>query len=127
MLIEAVRDGGQLVRWAEPNTIALNDERVEEAVLRCFSARPVDGDDHGVPMLRPCDPDRAAVPLLDAVRDYRPEFRPTCDRCGSTATQIKNEPDHRLWIPSGATVAELVVCWFCHDVLNDEYADLVWR
>lgn len=122
MIMDAVRDGHDLVRWAEPNTIALNDEGVEGAVLCALSAPSGTGVDMGVPMLRPCDPDRPAMPLLDAIVGDLHEFRSCCDRCKSNA-----RPIHRLWIPAGASVAELVCCWFCHDVLNDAFSGLVWR
>ncbi|MCW2767951.1 MAG: hypothetical protein JWO11_3910 [Nocardioides sp.] len=122
MLVDAMRDGAALARWAEPNTIALNDERVERAVLDSFSTRSEPGCAVGVPMLRPGDPDRLAVPLLDAIVAGTREFRAKCDRCHGRA-----RPNHRLWVPAGATVAELVCCWLCRDVLNDVFSDLVWR
>jgi len=121
MLMDAVRDGHDLVRWAEPNTIALEDEWVEQAVLAALGT-PTPADSMGVPMLRPCDPDRSATPLLDVLVDGRREHRSHCDRCQSNA-----KPVHRLWVPAGASVAELVCCFFCRDVLNDVFSGLVWR
>lgn len=122
VLMGAMRDAEELVRWAEPNTIALNDERVEVAVLRALSNRSKSGAEFGVPMLRPCDPDRPATPLLDVLVSDLREFRSCCDRCKSKA-----RPDYRLWIPAGAAVAELACCWFCRDVLNDTFTGLTWR
>jgi hypothetical protein len=121
MLMDAIRDGQDLVRWAEPNTIALEDEWVEYAVLAALGT-PTPPDSTGVPMLRSCDPERTAVPLLDVVVSDRREYRKFCDRCPSNG-----QPNHRLWIPSGASVAELVCCWHCRRVLDYEFSGLVWR
>lgn len=121
-LVDAMRDGAALVRWAEPNTIVLNDQKAERAVLRSFSTSSEPGTEMGVPMLRPCDPDRPAIPLWDALMDNHREYRASCDRCGSNVV-----PEHRLWVPSGATVAELACCWFCRRVLDAAYSGLVWR
>lgn len=122
MIIDAIRDAEALVRWARPNSIALEDERVEQAVLASFTTREEPGCPVGVPMLRPCDPERLAVPLLDVLINGTREYRGHCDRCHSPARK-----NHRLWIIAGATVAELACCWFCRGVLNDITADLVWR
>ena len=122
MIMNAIRDAEELVRWAEPNTIALNDEGVEGAVLCALSTPSASGVEMGVPMLRPCDPDRPAVPLLDVLVGDLQEFRSCCDRCKS-----KSRPEYRLWIPAGATVAELVCCWHCRNVLDDAFSGLVWR
>jgi hypothetical protein len=121
MLMNAMRDGGDLVRWAEPNTIALEDEWVEHAVLTALGG-PTPPDSAGVPLLRSCDPDRTARPLLDVLVDGKREYRKHCDRCSTNA-----QPNHRLWVPSGASAVELVCCNHCRRVLSFEFSGLVWR
>lgn len=124
--MSAVDDALALVSWAEPNAIALNDEELGRAVLSALSTRP--GDEafrFGVPLLRFVEADRPAVSLLDAlVSDprERKQFVPRCDHCSAKA-----QPAHRLWIPSGASVVELVVCGHHRAVLDDQFAGLVWR
>jgi hypothetical protein len=121
MLMDAVRDGHDLVRWAEPNTIVLEHEWAERSVLAAIGGH-TPADTMGVPLLRSCDPDREARPLLDVLVDGRREFRKHCDRCpGTTPT------NHRLWVPAGASVVELVCCNFCRHVLDYEFSGLVWR
>lgn len=118
----AIRDGGELVRWAEPNALALEDGRVEALVLQALSGPVPDDYAVGVPLLRfPSDaPD---VPLLDAIVDDKHHDAGTCDRCGARALHQTK----RLLVPAGASVVAIHCCVHCRGVLQDVFAcGLVW-
>ncbi|RYF59553.1 MAG: hypothetical protein EOO27_08920 [Comamonadaceae bacterium] len=123
-----MEDGSDLVAWAEPNTIVLNDERCEVAVLRALDsrsepalARSADVLTSVESQLRPSDPRRLASPLIDAMVSNRRESRRHCDRCRGA------KPSAWLWVPCGASVAELAVCSHCRQTLDESFSVLVWR
>ena len=63
------------------------------------------------------------MPLVDVVVfDQREFLREPCDRCGRAVL-----PEHRLWIPCGASVVEVGCCAACRTELEDDYPSLVWR
>ncbi|NPC97890.1 hypothetical protein [Nocardioides sp. zg-DK7169] len=122
----AIRDGAELVEWAEPNTAALADDDTEYAALAALGGPLAPELAFGVPLLRFANLDLPAVPLIQAVMSP-PKHRATdCDRCRNPIGRGMRSYD--LWVPMGASVVAVTTCGYCHDVLNDVTAcDLVWR
>lgn len=123
MNMAAIEDAERLVPWTEPNAAALVDERLEAAVLRALTG-PVPAELVGSPLLRFANTDLPAVPLLDAVLDPPKHDHLRCDRCNRTRLSILD----RLWVPSGASVVEVAVCWLCHAEFDNTLwsSSLVW-
>lgn len=118
----AIRDGGELMKWAEQNTIALEDDRIEAAVLRALGGPVPDEYAVGVPLLRFPSTDVPDVPLLDAIINDKRHNCASCDRCGRRAVRTS-----RLLIPSGASVVAVHCCPHCRGVLQDVFdCGLVW-
>lgn len=121
----AIRDGEELVPWAEPNAFAVEDERVAEAVLRALGGPVPPELAIGVPLLRFADTDVPALPLIQAViSDVR--HKPTiCDLCANTERSIFD----RLLVPAGASVVAVHICWRCkldYDRPLRRMSTLVW-
>lgn len=111
MFMSAIEDAAALVPWAEPNADALSDPQTDEAVRRAFG-EPVPHElAMDVPLLRFASPNVPPLPLLEAVlEDPLPRHdSQSCDRCGDDKRSITD----RLWIPCGASVVVLAVCWAC--------------
>jgi len=122
-MMSAIEDAERLTAWTEPNAYAMQDERVEAAVLRAL-AGPVPPElAADVPLLRFAN-GLPAIPLVDAVLNPPiPRRSPfICDVTGSRAT----EPN-TLWIPAGRSVVQLTVRNHVREVLADlTSAHLVW-
>lgn len=123
MTMTAIEDAERLVPWAEPNACAMQDERVEDAVLRAL-ASPVPADlAHDLPLLRfasGADP----IPLVDALMD------PPLPRRGGFICDVTNtratEPN-TLWVPAGRSVVQLTVRNSVRGLLADlTSGQLVW-
>lgn len=111
MHISAMEDATALVPWAEANEAALLDEKVSLAVLRTLSGPVPDDCAVGVPLLRFATEGVPAMPLLEAMLEEplpRHDSQ-SCDRCGNDTRSIND----RLWIPSGASVVVVALCWSC--------------
>lgn len=122
MLEAAVRDGGELVRWAEANTIALEDERIDALVQRALCSPVPPECAIGVPLLRFANRSAPDVPLLDAIVDDRRHNSPICDRCGTRVHKTD-----RLLVPAGASVVAIHCCSLCRGILQDVFScGLVW-
>lgn len=122
MIESAMLDGSELVPWAEPNAAAVEDERVEAAVLRAL-AGPVPPElAIGVPLLRFADTD--AVPLIQAVINDVRHAAHTCDLCGNSERSITD----RLLVPAGASVVAVHTCWRCKASFDRTlmHGSLVW-
>ena len=125
----ALRDGEALVKWAEPNEVAREDESVDELVQAALRG-PVpdelrgDGPDDPLaylPLLRFANTARAPLPLLDATVDA-PRRSGRCDRCRTCGTKTS-----RLVIPAGMSAVAIYACAHCRGVLQDVFAcELVW-
>ncbi|WP_205474448.1 hypothetical protein [Nocardioides sp. SYSU D00038] len=109
--MSAMEDAAALVPWAEGNEIALLDEKTDEAVRRAFGGPVPDDCAVGVPLLRFATEGVMAMPLLEAMlEDPLPRHdSQSCDRCGTTKRQVTD----RLWIPAGASVVVVALCWSC--------------
>jgi hypothetical protein len=126
--IHAASDGDDLVAWAEPNLVALNDERCDAAVRRALSGPTPDDLAYGVPLLRFADTDVPAIPLVQAVIMDARHAPTACDRCQSWNSPTM-PPLTRLLVPCGASVAALHLCWACKANLDHEWSTgstLVW-
>lgn len=125
MHMSAIEDAATLVPWAEPNEVALNDEKTSEAVLRALSGPLPAECAMGVPLLRFATEDVPAMPLLEALLEDplpRHDSR-SCDRCGESELSVND----RLWIPSGASVVVVAMCWSCRArVFGVSNNSLVW-
>jgi hypothetical protein len=122
LLDAAIRDGGELVRWAEPNTIALEDERIDALVQRALRSSVPPECAVGVPLLRFANSAVPDVPLLDAIVDDRRHNSPVCDRCNTRVHKTD-----RLLVPAGASVVAIHCCSLCRGILQDVFACcLVW-
>lgn len=126
MIMSAIEDAAALVPWAAPNDAApAVDEAISAAVRRALDG-PVPSElAFGTPLLRFADPDVPTQPLLEAVlEDPLPRHdSQTCDRCGSDRLSVTD----RLWIPAGASVVVVAMCWKCSRVLDRPYGpSLVW-
>lgn len=122
-LSAAIRDGGELVKWAAPNEIAVEDERIDALVQQALRGGPVP-DDYaiGVPLLCFANRDVPDVPLVDAIVDDKRHNARTCDRCDSHAVRTA-----RLLVPAGASVVAVHCCSHCRGVLQDVFAcGLLW-
>jgi len=124
--------GDDLVRWAEPNNLAMNDPALEAAALGGLHATVPDeytfGEDglNVVPLLYfACDPDWEPIPLVDGVvTDFAAEHRRwACDRCLADPTP----PGDQLWMPMGESVVVVHCCPACRASLDADYSGLVWR
>ncbi|WP_156718057.1 hypothetical protein [Nocardioides sp. Leaf307] len=106
-----MEDAAALVPWAEPNEAALADDETSQAVLNALGQRVPRELAVGVPLLLFADESHPPMPLLEAVmQDPLPRHdSQTCDRCGNTKRQVTD----RLWIPAGASVVVLALCWSC--------------
>jgi hypothetical protein len=122
----AMRDGEQLVAWAEPNSAACEDPREGQAVLRALGGDVPPELAIGVPLLRFADTDVPAVPLVQAVINDTRHSPTVCDLCGKTAKQ-RSILD-RLLVPAGASVVAVHACWACKATFNCavRYSSLVW-
>lgn len=122
----AIRDGEELVAWAEPNAAALNDERVDAAVLRALGG-PVPADlAIGVPLLRYANTDLPAVPLIQAVIGDIKHSTDLCDRCETPRRPVVDF----LLVPAGASVVSVSVCRTCRGAFDHDprfrNTHLVW-
>lgn len=128
MNMSAIEDAAALVPWAKPNwAAAAVDERVSAAVLRALGGPVPPELAMGVPLLRFAAEGVPAMPLLEAVlEDPLPRHNSrTCDRCGNSGRTITD----RLWIPSGASVVVVAMCWSCKACAFDRPghgSSLVW-
>ena len=135
MNMTAIEDAERLAAWCAPNEQALQDQAIEEAVLRALSGpipskflhqvdsttgevTPID-----VPLLRFAN-GRDAMNLLDAVLDppipKRGHF--ICDVLGSQAS----EPN-TLWIPCGRSIVQVTMRCHARGLIQDDTrAHLVW-
>ncbi|HET7327657.1 MAG TPA: hypothetical protein VFJ14_10295 [Nocardioidaceae bacterium] len=127
--IHTASDGDDLVAWAEPNTVVLDDPDCDAAVRRALSGPTPDDLAYGVPLLRFADTSVPAIPLVQAViMDAR--IAPTaCDRC-QVARPVEVAAYDRLLVPCGASVVALHLCWTCKAHLDFAWSDapssLVW-
>lgn len=138
MNMTAIEDAERLAAWCAPNEQALQDEAIEEAVLRALSGpippdylqkvdlttgevTPID-----VPLLRFAN-GRTAMNLLDAVLDPPiPRLVAgryfTCDVLGTQAS----EPN-TLWIPCGRSIVQVTMRNHARGLIQDDTrAHLVW-
>ena len=122
-LTSAMRDGADLVAWAEPNTVALNDERVEAAVLRGLSTPVPPEFALGVPLLLHASTDVPPIPLIEAVMEDTRHDATTCDLCGA-----EGRSNSRLLVPSGASAVAVYCCFVCRATLDRTLAraSVVW-
>lgn len=111
MHMSAMEDAAAMVPWAEPNEAALADERTSEVVRLALGGPVPDDLAMGVPLLRFATKGVPAMPLLEALlEDPLPRHGSlSCDRCGNDKRSIP----YRLWIPSGASVVVVALCWSC--------------
>jgi hypothetical protein len=111
MHMSAMEDAAALVPWAEPNEAALADERTSEVVLRALGGPVPPELAMGVPLLRFATEGVPPMPLMEAIKeDPLPRHDSlSCDRCGNQKRTITD----RLWIPSGASVVVVALCWSC--------------
>lgn len=123
-LTSAMRDGAALVAWAEPNTAALLDSRMEAAVLRGLAGSVPPELAFAVPLLRYANTDLPAMPIIEALMDDVRHDHHVCDRCGNTELSVTD----RLWVPCGAAVVEVAVCWRCKAEFDRtlQRSSLVW-
>ena len=127
MNMSAMEDAAALCPWAEPNEFAINIRGVDEAVRRALS-EPVPPElAMGVPLLRFATEGVPPMPLLEAMlEDPLPRHgSQSCDRCGNSTRSITE----RLWIPSGASVVVLALCWSCRVCAFDSHgkpSTFVW-
>lgn len=114
-----MQDSRDLVAWAKPNTLVLNDQRAEAAVLNSLSNRGSAEADQ--PYLRPCGK-RDPLPLIEAMVGDQHNRAGSCDRCGGARAE------HRIWVPCGESVSELACCGHCRRTLDTSCGNvLVWR
>ena len=121
----AVRDGAELMPWTAPNVAALEDERLEAAVVRALAGPVAPELAFGVPLLRFANTGLPAQPLIQAVMNPPRHGHHACDRCSDTERSVLD----RLWVPAGASVVEVAVCWRCRlnlDMPHRERSTLVW-
>lgn len=122
--MSAVDEAERLVPWIEPNTVALQWEPLEEAVLRALDTPVPAHLNQGLPLLRFANGD-APIPLLEALidnvvdssrdgRSRRPRTTIRCDVFGSPMT----EPN-TLWVPCGASVVQVTMRNFARGLLED--------
>jgi hypothetical protein len=111
MNMSAMEDAAALVPWAEANEVALLDEKTSMVVLRALGGPVPDDCAVGVPLLRFATEGVPAMPLLEAMlEDPLPRHdSQSCDRCGNDNRSITD----RLWIPAGASVVVVALCWSC--------------
>ncbi|WP_193608270.1 hypothetical protein [Nocardioides lijunqiniae] len=117
MFMSAMEDAAALVPWAEANEAALLDEKTSQVMLRALGG-PVPPDlAVGVPLLRFATDGVPAMPLLEAtLEDPLPRHdSQSCDRCGNSTRSIND----RLWIPAGASVVVVALCWSCKACVFD--------
>ena len=121
----AIRDGEDLVGWAEPNTAVFNDERTETALLDALSAPVPPELAMSIPLLRFANRDIEAVPLMHGVFTNFAEAHRSqvCDRCQCNG--VFNMP--QLLVPMGASAVVLNVCAYCRHTLDARYPGLVWN
>jgi hypothetical protein len=106
-----MEDAEALVPWCAPNEAALADERTSEAVLRALG-QPVPPElAMGVPLLLFAAEGVPPMPLVEAIsQDPLPRHdSQSCDRCGNDKRSITD----RLWIPAGASIVVVALCWSC--------------
>ncbi|ROR89327.1 hypothetical protein [Nocardioides aurantiacus] len=116
-------DGDRLIAWAEPNTVALNDERVD-TIVRATLATPIPDDlAMGVPLLLHADATVPPMPLMDAIVQDRRHNATVCDVCGD-----KRRSRSRLLIPCGESAVAVHFCWLCRALLDRPIArtSVVW-
>ena len=121
----AIRDGEDLVGWAEPNTAVFNDERTETALLDALSG-PVDPKMAvGVPLLRFANQDIEAIPLVVGIMtNFAGTNRSShCDRCKSNGVVNLAQ----LLVPMGAPAVVLNVCAYCRRILDGQFSGLIWN
>lgn len=115
-IVTAHEDAERLLSWAEPNWIALEDERVDALVqraLRCSVPDELRGDaldDPAAcqPLLRFANADAPDLPLLDALIDDKHLDAHTCDLCSGSQRSV-----NRLVVPCGQSAVALHFCWRC--------------
>lgn len=114
-LFAAADDGKQLVRWAAPNSAAVQaDKRIEAAVFRALGG-PVEPElAAAVPLLRHARHDTPAQPLLRALADGLPRHASWLCDLREHDTTDGSECRHGL-IPDGASAATLSTCDECHE------------
>jgi hypothetical protein len=127
ILVSAVRDGDELVAWAEPNEAALDDPRVEALVLDALGGPVSDDLAIGVPLLRFANTDIDARPLVQAVTYGFRHSTLHCDMCGFSRTKPIQD---FLLVPAGASVVSISVCWLCRGTFDHDpryrSTNLVW-
>ncbi len=124
-MLAAVQDGEDLVDWAEPNLLALNDEPLDAAARGGLYAT-LPEEYVGSPLLHFAhDPEWEPIPLMEAlVTDFTERYRRNdCDRCLGAG----QAPADQLWVPMGASVVVVHCCESCRTTLDADYSGLVWR
>lgn len=127
MHMSAMEDAAALVPWAEANEAALADEKTSQVVLRALGQPLPPELAMGVPLLRFAAENVPPMPLLEAMlEDPLPRHdSQSCDRCGNTSRSVTD----RLWIPAGASVVVVALCWSCKACAFDNAcapSSLVW-
>lgn len=126
-LYNAIVDGEDLVAWAEPNTVALSDAKLDAATWTARNKPVPDELAFGVPLLKYANADVPTASLVGAlVADRRPDTR-RCDRCSAPA-----QATYELWVNCGAQTVVAVCCEGCRAHLDYSYRrdgvpSLVWR
>lgn len=116
----------ELVPWTAPNADALQDERLEAAVLRGLAGPVPQELAVGVPLLRFAN-GAPAMSLLAAILNPpvprgNGRTRHVCDVFGTPMV----EPN-TLWVPCGASVVQVTVRNFARGLLDDlTRCGLVW-
>jgi hypothetical protein len=122
----AVRDGEDLVGWAEPNVAVLADERTEAALLAALSGPVADELAMGVPLLRfGIEQGVEAVPLIyGMVSNFAGTHRSLkCDRCRGNGVVLRPQ----LVVPMGGSAVVLSVCAGCRHHLDASFPGLIWN
>ncbi|MCW2738883.1 hypothetical protein [Nocardioides sp.] len=127
MFMSAIEDAAALVPWAEANQVAMLDEKTSMVVLHALGGPVPEDCAVGVPLLRFATEGVPAMPLLDAMlEDPLPRHdSQSCDRCGNDKRSIND----RLWIPAGASVVVVALCWSCKACVFErpgKRSSLVW-
>ncbi|GEM_PF-6585425 len=125
MTTSAIEDATRLLPWIESNSLVLNDPQIEARLVAALAGQVDPELACRTPLLRHCNPDVPAVPLLDLVlRGTVDHLVTQCDRCDGDVEERGG--GWTLLVPMGGSVVVFRSCRFCQLVLNDEYTPLVW-
>lgn len=120
-ILSAIEDAERLVPWARDNDDVQMFGTLATVVRRALNG-PVPAEvAFGTPLLRQTDPTLCAVPLLEAVSDWRMTGVSGCCLCDREVVCTD-----RLTVLAGASAVWMHFCPRCRDLLNETFAGLHW-